>query len=242
MATLRDLTASAVCAALLGLASSRLVGPRLLGFATTGEAAPEPESSQTVDFGQRRSTLRPEDEPRPDGDSSERGGDTLSAVESGRMALETRIAAKPRRGRARERFAHSARSAVSGVPDTSAADTFAADLDRGIRKVGERRYQIERRTLDLALANLRLLSRFARVAPERHAGKPLGFRLFAIAPEGPFWKLGLRNQDVLHSVNGLDIRTPDQALEAYTKLKTARHLVLGLLRGGHESAQEYIIR
>jgi len=121
-------------------------------------------------------------------------------------------------------------------------DTFAQDLDRGIRKLTERGYEIKRSTLDLALGNLGLLARSVRVMPEARDGKPLGFRLFAIAADGPIAKLGLRNNDVLVSINGLDLTTPDRVLDAYGKLKEAPHLILGLLRESDELTQDYTVR
>jgi membrane-associated protease RseP (regulator of RpoE activity) len=85
-------------------------------------------------------------------------------------------------------------------------------------------------TLELALGNLQFLARSVRVIPDTRDGKPFGFRLFAIRADGPAALLGLRNDDVLVSINGLDIATPDHVLDAYGKLKTAPHLVLGLIR------------
>jgi len=134
------------------------------------------------------------------------------------------------------------RSARSAPVRVANPDTFALALAKGIRKVGERRYEIQRPTLELALDNLPALASWVRVAPAVRAGQSLGFRLFAIPEEGPFAKLGLRNDDVLIAVNGLTVASLDQALEVYRKLRTARHLVLGLVRGGHELTQEYTIR
>lgn len=131
---------------------------------------------------------------------------------------------------------------LPAVPRHVERDAFADELHRGIRKLGEGRYEIKRSAMALALGNLALLSGSVRVAPDVRAGKPFGFRLFSIAPDGPFAKLGLRDDDVLLSINRLDIATAEQALEAYGKLKTASHLVLGVMRGGHRIALEYWIR
>jgi general secretion pathway protein C len=121
-------------------------------------------------------------------------------------------------------------------------DQFSSELERGVKKVGERRYVINRGALDLALGNLGLLSSWVRVGTEVREGKPFGFRLFAIKADGPIAKLGLRDGDVLVSVNGLDITTPDRVLDAFGKLKAARRLVLGMVRGGREVRYEYTIR
>ena len=96
--------------------------------------------------------------------------------------------------------------------------------------------------LELALGNLVLLSSLVRVEPEIRDGKPFGYRLFAISVDGPMAKLGLRNDDVLVSVNGLDIATPDRVLGAYSKLRTASQFALGLVRDGRQISQAYTIR
>jgi type II secretory pathway component PulC len=96
--------------------------------------------------------------------------------------------------------------------------------------------------LDLALNNLAVLAGAVRVAPEMRDGRPVGFRLFAVAADGPFAQLGLRDEDVLVAINHLAIATAEQVLEAYGKLKTAKHLVLGVLRGGRKTSLEYTIR
>jgi C-terminal processing protease CtpA/Prc len=140
---------------------------------------------------------------------------------------------------AKGHLAATARLAFSHNP---VRDTLAQELDRGIRKLAERRYEIKRRTLELALGNLGLVARSVHVMPDARDGKPFGFRLFAIKADGPVAKLGLRNDDVLVSINGLDIATPDHVLDAYSKLKTASHLVLELVRERHEMIQEYTIR
>jgi hypothetical protein len=137
---------------------------------------------------------------------------------------------------------HRAASARPASPHHPGRDTFAQELDQGIRKLAERRYEIRRSTLELALGNLGLLARSVRVMPEARAGKALGFRLLAITADGPMAKLGLRSNDVLVAINGLDLATPDHVLDACSKLKTAPHLVLTMIRESDELTQDYTIR
>jgi general secretion pathway protein C len=122
------------------------------------------------------------------------------------------------------------------------SDPFLSELDRGIKKVGDHRYELQRSTLESVMGNLSLLSRSARILPDVRAGKPYGFRLFAVRPEGPFAKIGLQNGDVIVSINGLEMTSPEKALEVYAKLKSASHLALGLERNGQKVAQEYVVR
>lgn len=87
-------------------------------------------------------------------------------------------------------------------------DPFSQELDRGIKKLGEHKYELQRGTLESVLGNMALLSRSARIVPEMKDGKAAGFRLFAVRPEGPFAKIGMQNGDIISSINGLEITSP----------------------------------
>jgi general secretion pathway protein C len=106
----------------------------------------------------------------------------------------------------------------------------------------DHRYEVQRSTLNSVLGNLALLSRSARIVPEVRAGRPAGSRLFAVRPDGPFAKIGLQNGDVIASINGLEMTSPEKALELYAKLKSANHLDLGLERNGQKISSDYTIR
>lgn len=125
---------------------------------------------------------------------------------------------------------------------TRVREQLAGQLDRGIRRLAEHHYEIARPAFELARQNLGALSRWIRIAPEILDGRASGFRLVSVAEGGPFAKLGLRTDDVLVSVNGLDIRKPDSALDAIGKLKSASHFAVGFLRDGRELMHDYAIR
>lgn len=121
-------------------------------------------------------------------------------------------------------------------------DPFAAELDKGIRKTGANTYEVQKTTLDSLLGNMGALARAARIVPETRDGKSIGFRLFSIKPDGPFGKIGLQNGDIVSAINGLEMTSPDKALEVYTKLKTANHLSVGVERNGQKVTMDYTIR
>jgi S1-C subfamily serine protease len=107
--------------------------------------------------------------------------------------------------------------------------------------LGEHKYELRRATLESVLGNVPLLLGSVRIVPELRAGKATGFRLFAVHPEGPFALIGMQNGDIISSVNGLEITSPEQGLAAYTKLKSANHLSLGMERNGQKVTKEYRI-
>jgi general secretion pathway protein C len=133
-------------------------------------------------------------------------------------------------------------AAATPTPTPGApTDPLAAELDKGVKK-GEHNYEVQRSTLDSLLGNMAALAKGARIVPETKDGKPAGFRLFSIRPDGPFAKIGLLNGDVVSAINGLEMNSPDQALLAYTKLKTANHLSVAIERNGQKITKDYNIR
>jgi general secretion pathway protein C len=130
-------------------------------------------------------------------------------------------------------------------PAASAAggtDPLSVEMDKGIKKTGENAFEIQRSTLESVLGNMSLLSRSARIVPEMRDGKAAGFRLYAVKPDGPFAKIGMTNGDVISSINGLEITSPEKALEVYAKLKSASHLSLGMETNGKKVTKDYTIR
>ena len=123
-----------------------------------------------------------------------------------------------------------------------ATDPFVAEMEKGIKKTGEHSFEIQRGTVDSLLGNMALLSRSARIVPEVRDGKSAGFRLFSVRPEGPFGKIGLQNGDIINAINGLEMTSPDKALEIYTKLKSANHITVAVERNGQKVTKDYNIR
>jgi len=133
-------------------------------------------------------------------------------------------------------------AAAPAAAPPPAADPFVAEMDKGIKKTGEHSFEIQRGTVDSMLGNMALLSRSARIVPEVRDGKSAGFRLFSVRQDGPFGRIGLQNGDVIYAINGLEMTSPDKALEIYTKLKSANHISVALERNGTKVTKDYNIR
>lgn len=115
-----------------------------------------------------------------------------------------------------------------GVPPPEPA---FIDLN-GIRRLSARRFEIAHDTRNAVLRNLSAFGRCARFALETINGKPNGIRVAAIATNSIVAQLGLRDDDLLVSVNGRDLTNQDAALEAYAGLKAAHTVILEVRRGG----------
>lgn len=116
------------------------------------------------------------------------------------------------------------------------------EISKGIRKVGEGKYEFERSALNRVLANTTLLARSARIVPSVRNGQPNGFKLYAIRPGSLYSMLGMLNGDTINAINGHAITTPDRALEVYTKLRNASNVSISFTRRGKVTTHEYTIR
>jgi general secretion pathway protein C len=116
-----------------------------------------------------------------------------------------------------------------------------SDVEQGVRCAGKS-CTIDRALVDKLLANTNMLATAARFAPMLKDGKPSGFKLLAIRPNGIFDKLQFQNDDVVRAINGSDMGSIDAALGLYTKLRNASHLSVQLERHGETTTLDYTIR
>lgn len=71
-----------------------------------------------------------------------------------------------------------------------------------------------------------------RVVPEKQGGSIVGLKLLGIRPGSLLGQVGLQSGDRLESINGLSISSPENALQAYAQLPTAKRLNVQLSRRG----------
>ncbi|MEO1234829.1 MAG: type II secretion system protein GspC [Myxococcota bacterium] len=116
------------------------------------------------------------------------------------------------------------------------------DIGEGVRKLGDKAYEIEKSEIDNVLSNLNQIARQARIVPSFKNGKSNGFKLFSIRPNSLYSKIGIQNGDIVQKINGYEINSPDKALEIYSKLKDADSITVDLVRRGKPQTMNYSIR
>lgn len=112
----------------------------------------------------------------------------------------------------------------------------------GIASLDDNEYIVDEAELDKALENLPMLLTQARAVPYFSEGQAVGLRLFAIKSGSLYEKIGLRNGDVLKSVNGNSMADLSQAMQLFEKLKTERSISLMVERNREEKEFKYQIR
>jgi len=134
------------------------------------------------------------------------------------------------------------------VPPTSPAIASAsgslgeAELDAAISKQSESSYTVQRSFVDKLLSNQAEIMRSARIVPHEENGQVVGVKLYGIRRNSLLGKLGMQNGDLLRTINGYDMASPDSALEAYAKLRSAANLSVAVTRRGQPLALEYNIQ
>ena len=112
-----------------------------------------------------------------------------------------------------------------------------------VTMVNERERVVSRNLFEQQMQRLPEVLNQARAVPYwDNNGHEAGFRVVDIAAGSVFEKLGLRQEDVIVSVNGVSVRNNREALAAYQSFKSADALQIGLLRGGQEVTVDYSIQ
>jgi general secretion pathway protein C len=132
--------------------------------------------------------------------------------------------------------------AATPPPAAGGAGTVPADIASKIQKVSDNEYNVDRTVVDKILENQAELMRSARIVPEQKDGKVVGIRLFGIRPDTLLGTLGLQNGDRLEAINGFNMASPEKALEAYARLRTASNLNVKVNRRGAPLAIDYRIK
>ncbi|MBL9016337.1 MAG: hypothetical protein JNL83_19265 [Myxococcales bacterium] len=122
--------------------------------------------------------------------------------------------------------------AETAVPPSADPGLSDAELDAGIKSLGKNQVSLKRELLDRMLANPMAIAKGARVIPATKNGVAVGFKLYAVRPKSVWARLGFANGDTINRVNGMDVSSPDKALEVYTRLREAKALTIDIERRG----------
>ncbi|MBL6979160.1 MAG: hypothetical protein ISR61_09430 [Desulfobacteraceae bacterium] len=98
---------------------------------------------------------------------------------------------------------------------------------------------LSRSDIQDSLKNINKLLTQARIRPHLKDGKPDGFALSYIKANSFFTKLGLRRGDIVKSINGKQINTPEDAFSFYQALESGAPLSMEISRGGKPKTINY---
>ncbi len=131
-------------------------------------------------------------------------------------------------------------SSSSSTPGTSPRRSTPANVQAGSRTRSlERTISIRRNDIDESLQDINALLSQARILPHFENGEADGLAVTGIKAGSIFMKMGLRNGDIVHGVNGDTITTPDDILSIYSDMQSGSGLSIQIKRGGRERTINY---
>lgn len=114
-------------------------------------------------------------------------------------------------------------------------------LQSGLRALGNGEYSVTRELLLEALKNPGGAAAGAYFMPREQEGRTVGMEVRAVREGSPLSQMGIRNGDVVRSLNGIDVSTPLGLLDALRTARESDSIVLNIVRGGQERGLRYAV-
>jgi general secretion pathway protein C len=92
------------------------------------------------------------------------------------------------------------------------------------------------------MSDLNALMTQVRVRPYFRQGKPEGLIVSQIQPDSIFSKMGFMNGDIIASVNGKQMSTPEEAFQLYNSLQSGAAVSIEITRRGQKKMLTYEIQ
>jgi general secretion pathway protein C len=135
-----------------------------------------------------------------------------------------------------------AKAGAQPAPVSSAPVVPKGTPGSNVRQLSRNRWVLDRREVESAVDNLPQLLTKARIIPNFTEGKPDGFRIFAITEDSLYSKIGLQNGDILHRVNGIEVKDPQNFMKVFEQLKDETSITVDLVRNNQKETFGYEIR
>lgn len=128
------------------------------------------------------------------------------------------------------------------APPPVATAPSPAAASRGIARTGAGSFVLDRSARDALIDGGSDLIRSVSVRPEKQGDDVIGLRIAMLKPGTPLDALGVRAGDVLVSLDGTPLTSPDRMLEAYARVRTEERVRLVIQRDGHPLQLDYEVR
>jgi general secretion pathway protein C len=114
--------------------------------------------------------------------------------------------------------------------------------ENNIQRIGQSSYVIPESQFRQATQNMGELLTQARVVPNIEGNRINGYRIFAITPGSIYANIGLQDGDIIHSVNGIQVTTPESALQLFQQLQNEKRFTVNINRNGQPMTLNYTVQ
>jgi len=119
----------------------------------------------------------------------------------------------------------------------------ANDEDSPVESQGNNKFVVDAEALEKIMENPEQLYSQIRVVPHKDAnGEVDGYRLSGIRRKSFFYQLGVKNGDIVHSVNGKPLTSASSGMDAYNSLADAKDFTFDITRRNKKQTFEYEVR
>lgn len=133
-------------------------------------------------------------------------------------------------------------TSVASAAPGGAAPGSAAGPGGAIQQVSENEFVVPRAEVDSAMENMSQLFTQIRAVPHFEGGQSVGFRLFAIRRGSLFDRIGLKNGDIIRSINGTEMTDPSKALALMQELRNVGSLEVDITRNQQPQKLSYSVQ
>ena len=124
----------------------------------------------------------------------------------------------------------------SGSGSAGGSSRPAASPGKGVKKIREGVYQIEKKMLNEFLDKPNNLINQARIVPRDD-----GIKVFGIRSRSVFFKIGLRNGDTIHKINEVALNDMQNAVLLFSELKQHNEFTIDFTRRGKRRSNRYSV-
>jgi len=126
---------------------------------------------------------------------------------------------------------------------TRTAEASTETSEEGVEKIGENKWAVPRSLLDKYIGDLGSASKLGRALLHRGSdGNYDGYRLSAIRRGSLADQLGIKNGDVIHSVNDSELNSMQAAMGAYNTMQNDSNFCLDVTRRGEKQTLCYDVQ
>ncbi len=119
---------------------------------------------------------------------------------------------------------------------------LAAEPPAGVKRVSTGKYVIDKAFAEATMKDLSPVLQQARAVPYLEKGSMVGYQLMQVDAKGVFGKLGLKDRDIVISLNGKNLENGLAAMQALTSLKGQSHVSVRLKRKGKVLTHVYDVK
>lgn len=161
-------------------------------------------------------------------------GATLSAIDRNRIELHY----PGGRIQVLEVIKDEKKSGTSSRNKTKIAQKF----EQEINSLGDNRWQIPALVAEDARANIGKLLKQVQASPYMEGNQTTGFQIRRLKSGSLIARIGLKRGDILRKINGLELDSPEKALQIFAQLRQSKQISIDLERRGKAMTFAYEIR